>query len=164
MHITIYPCSLSDNISFLNKSPALKCVNPKVSASFAHWVPFPLPGPPGTWKLQKRVEAQQYQLNAYQCLIEMHITKASSFTEEKKENYPGLSIKQWSILGLSRSVFSPHICILNLPYFDFSTLKFVFAYSPWNLINYSNCTLKLTSNMNHHYHHSSLPMLSWSAT
>lgn len=41
-----YPFSLLDNISFLNRSPALRWVKPKVSAIFAHCVPFPLPGPP----------------------------------------------------------------------------------------------------------------------
>ena len=41
-----YPCSLLQDISLLNSSPALMCVNPKVSTIFAHCVPFPLPGPP----------------------------------------------------------------------------------------------------------------------
>ena len=40
-----YPFLLLEDISFPNRSPALKCVNPKVSAIFTHCVPFPLPGP-----------------------------------------------------------------------------------------------------------------------
>lgn len=32
----------------LNKSPALKCVNPKSRTMFAHCVPLPAPGPPKT--------------------------------------------------------------------------------------------------------------------
>lgn len=41
-----YPYSLFESISLLNKSPALRCVNPNVCAIFIHCVPFPLPGPP----------------------------------------------------------------------------------------------------------------------
>lgn len=41
-----YPHSLLEAISLLNKSPALRCVNPKFLTIFVHRVPFPLPGPP----------------------------------------------------------------------------------------------------------------------
>lgn len=51
MTLTTYPFSLLEDISSLNRSPALRCANLKVSAIFTHWVPFPLPGPPGTRKI-----------------------------------------------------------------------------------------------------------------
>ena len=41
-----YPFSEPDFISARKRSPALRLVNPNCSTILAHWVPFPLPGPP----------------------------------------------------------------------------------------------------------------------
>lgn len=46
MKIEAYPFSFPEFISARNKSPALRWTKPKVSTILAHWVPFPLPGPP----------------------------------------------------------------------------------------------------------------------
>lgn len=42
----VYPYSEPDLISALRRSPALRWVKPYWSTILAHWVPFPLPGPP----------------------------------------------------------------------------------------------------------------------
>ena len=47
-----YPFSDPELISARRRSPALRWVYPKCSTILAHWVPFPLPGPPGNHKHQ----------------------------------------------------------------------------------------------------------------
>lgn len=60
--INNYPYSLFEAISLLRRSPALKCLNPKVSTIFSHCVPFPLPGPPMSKTKSQVINKAKYEL------------------------------------------------------------------------------------------------------
>ena len=60
--INNYPYSLFEAISLLRRSPALKCLNPKVSTIFSHCVPFPLPGPPMSKTKSQVINKARYEL------------------------------------------------------------------------------------------------------
>lgn len=65
-----YPFSEPDWISARRRSPALRCVKPKLSTILAHCVPFPLPGPP---IMKKKIDIEQ--------LTEAKITNQTKITK-----------------------------------------------------------------------------------
>lgn len=71
-----HPDSLLRAISLLNRSPALRCLNPKVSTIFAHCVPFPLPGPPeSTWK-KLFISLKAIKFSAFQQFCKLYLQES----------------------------------------------------------------------------------------